>query len=155
MHHRHVSHLYGLHPGNLITPDHTPGLAEACRVTLNRRGDGGTGWSRAWKINFWARLGDGNRAWKLFKSLLHPAVDEKQVAMVVELFPIFSVRTHLSRLTGIMEVLLVSEKCCCRAMRGLSIYYPLCLIVGIRVVSGGCVYVAVLLLIWIGRMDEL
>lgn len=75
MHHRHVSHLYGLHPGNLISPANTPELAEACRVTLNRRGDGGTGWSRAWKMNFWARLGDGNRAWKLFKSLLHPAVD--------------------------------------------------------------------------------
>ena len=75
MHHRHVSHLYGLHPGNLISPESTPELAEACRMTLNRRGDEGTGWSRAWKINFWARLGDGNRAWKLFKSLLHPAVD--------------------------------------------------------------------------------
>ena len=73
--HRHVSHLYGLHPGNLISPESTPELAEACRMTLNRRGDEGTGWSRAWKINFWARLGDGNRAWKLFKSLLHPAVD--------------------------------------------------------------------------------
>lgn len=75
VHHRHVSHLYGLHPGNLISPESTPELAEACRMTLNRRGDEGTGWSRAWKINFWARLGDGNRAWKLFKSLLHPAVD--------------------------------------------------------------------------------
>ena len=75
VHHRHVSHLYGLHPGNLISPEATPELAEACRMTLNRRGDEGTGWSRAWKINFWARLGDGNRAWKLFKSLLHPAVD--------------------------------------------------------------------------------
>ena len=72
VHHRHVSHLYGLHPGNLISPEATPELAEACRMTLNRRGDEGTGWSRAWKINFWARLGDGNRAWKLFKSLLHP-----------------------------------------------------------------------------------
>lgn len=77
VHHRHVSHLYGLHPGNLISPSATPELADACRMTLNRRGDGGTGWSRAWKINFWARLGDGNRAWTLFKSLLHPAVDAK------------------------------------------------------------------------------
>ena len=75
VHHRHVSHLYGLHPGNLISPDATPELANACRATLNRRGDGGTGWSRAWKINFWARLGDGDRAWALFKSLLQPAVD--------------------------------------------------------------------------------
>lgn len=75
IHHRHVAHLYGLHPANLISPDKTPALAEACRVTLNRRGDEATGWSRAWKMNFWARLGDGNRAWKLFRSLLQPAVD--------------------------------------------------------------------------------
>ncbi len=75
IHHRHVSHLYGLHPANLITPETTSRLADACRKSLERRGDGGTGWSRAWKINFWARLGDGNRAWKLFKSLLQPAVN--------------------------------------------------------------------------------
>lgn len=73
IHHRHVSHLYGLHPGNLISVSGTPELAEACRKTLDRRGDEATGWSRAWKINFWARLGDGDRAYKLFKSLLKPA----------------------------------------------------------------------------------
>lgn len=71
--HRHVSHLYGLHPGNQISPALTPELAQACRKTLNRRGDEATGWSRAWKQNFWARLGDGNRALKLFRSLLSPA----------------------------------------------------------------------------------
>ena len=70
--HRHVSHLYGLHPGNEISPTLTPELALACRMTLNRRGDEATGWSRAWKQNFWARLGDGDRALKLFKSLLMP-----------------------------------------------------------------------------------
>lgn len=73
VHHRHVSHLYGLHPGNQISLYKTPDLAEACKVVLERRGDGGTGWSRAWKINFWARLGNGNRAYKLFRSLLYPA----------------------------------------------------------------------------------
>ena len=73
IHHRHVSHLYGLHPSNQISPSRTPELAEACRVTLNRRGDEATGWSRAWKMNFWARLGDGNRALKLFRSLLEPS----------------------------------------------------------------------------------
>ena len=72
IHHRHVSHLYGLHPGNQISPIRTPELAEACRVTLNRRGDEATGWSRAWKQNFWARLGDGDRALKLLRSLLQP-----------------------------------------------------------------------------------
>ena len=73
-HHRHVSHLYGLHPGSLISPDRTPELAEASRKSLAARGDEGTGWSRAWKICFWARLGDGNHAWKLFSNLLAPAV---------------------------------------------------------------------------------
>lgn len=72
IHHRHVSHLYGLHPGNQISPSATPELAEACRITLNRRGDEATGWSRAWKQNFWARLGDGDRALKLLRSLLQP-----------------------------------------------------------------------------------
>lgn len=72
--HRHVSHLFGLYPGAEITPVHTPELAAAARETLERRGDGGTGWSRAWKICFWARLGDGDRALKLLGSLLTPAV---------------------------------------------------------------------------------
>ena len=77
IHHRHVSHLYGLYPSNQITPDRTPELAEAARQTLERRGDGGTGWSRAWKVNFWARLHDGDRAYKLLKSLLQPALGTK------------------------------------------------------------------------------
>ncbi|GHU64186.1 hypothetical protein FACS1894123_08450 [Bacteroidia bacterium] len=73
--HRHVSHLYGLHPSNQITPEGTPDLAQAARETLKKRGDGGTGWSRAWKINFWARLGDGNHAFKLLFNLLTPVSD--------------------------------------------------------------------------------
>jgi len=68
--HRHVSHLFALHPGRQITMSTTPKLAEAARVTLNARGDESTGWSRAWKINFWARLGNGDRAHKLLRSLL-------------------------------------------------------------------------------------
>ena len=71
-HHRHVSHLYGLHPYDEITPEYTPELAAACKKTLEMRGDGGTGWSRAWKINFWARLQDGDHALKLFKGLVAP-----------------------------------------------------------------------------------
>jgi alpha-L-fucosidase 2 len=74
-HHRHVSHLYGLHPGNQITPEGTPELASAARKSLEARGDGGTGWSRAWKINFWARLHDGNHAFTLLKNLLEPVYD--------------------------------------------------------------------------------
>jgi len=71
-HHRHVSPLYGLHPYDEITPTGTPELAQACRKLLEGRGDEGTGWSLAWKINFWARLGDGDRAYKLLQMLLRP-----------------------------------------------------------------------------------
>lgn len=70
--HRHVSHLYGLHPYDEITPWATPELAKAAQETLRQRGDGGTGWSKSWKINFWARLGDGDHALKLFRQLLTP-----------------------------------------------------------------------------------
>jgi alpha-L-fucosidase 2 len=60
--HRHTSHLYGLHPGRQITPEKTPELFSACRKSLELRGDDGTGWSLAWKVNFWARLRDGDHA---------------------------------------------------------------------------------------------
>jgi len=69
-HHRHVSHLFGLHPGRQISPINTPKFAQAARKTLELRGDEGTGWSIAWKINFWARLHDGNHAYKLIRNLL-------------------------------------------------------------------------------------
>ncbi len=70
--HRHVSHLWGLHPGSEITPEETPALAEAAKKSLEARGDSGTGWSLAWKVSFWARLGDGNRAARLLRNLLKP-----------------------------------------------------------------------------------
>jgi len=70
IHHRHISHLYALHPARLITPEDTPELADACRTTLNRRGDESTGWAMGWRINTWARLGDGDRALKLLDNQL-------------------------------------------------------------------------------------
>ncbi len=68
--HRHVSHLFGLHPGRQISPLTTPRFTDAARKTLELRGDEGTGWSIAWKINFWARLHDGNHAHRLLRNLL-------------------------------------------------------------------------------------
>jgi alpha-L-fucosidase 2 len=73
--HRHISHLYGLYPASLITPDRTPHLAEACKKTLEVRGDDSPGWSKAYKLLFWARLHEGNRAYKLLKELLLPTYD--------------------------------------------------------------------------------
>lgn len=75
--HRHVSHLYMLYPGTSIDPAKAPDLANAARKSLEARTDIGTGWSLAWKINFWARLQDGNRAYKLLKNLLRPTKSYK------------------------------------------------------------------------------
>ena len=74
IHHRHVSHLYGLYPADLITPEATPDLAAACRATLEARGDDGPSWSIAYKLLCWARLHDGNRAYKLFLQLINPTL---------------------------------------------------------------------------------
>lgn len=71
--HRHVSHLYPLHPGAEITRSSAPALWQAARRSLELRGDEGTGWARAWKINLWARLQDGDRAYRLLGNLIQPA----------------------------------------------------------------------------------
>nr|WP_226905004.1 glycoside hydrolase family 95 protein [Pedobacter schmidteae] len=68
--HRHVSHLYGLYPGNQISPSRTPELFDAARTSLTYRGDPATGWSMGWKVNFWARFLDGNHAYKLIADQL-------------------------------------------------------------------------------------
>ena len=68
--HRHQSHLFGLHPGNHITPESTPELAAACQKSLEIKGDESTGWSKGWRINLWARLLDGNHAYKMYRELL-------------------------------------------------------------------------------------
>ena len=69
--HRHQSQLFGLYPGHHIRPDLTPELAQACRKTLEIKGDETTGWSKGWRINLWARLWDGNHAYKMYRELLH------------------------------------------------------------------------------------
>jgi predicted alpha-1,2-mannosidase len=74
VHHRHVSHLYGLYPADLITPEKTPDLAEACKKTLEARGDDGPSWSIAYKMIWWARLYDGNRAYKILTEIMKPTL---------------------------------------------------------------------------------